>query len=219
MRALGSAEQMLEVLEAALEAGINHIETAPSYGPAEAYLGQALFHISRRRPAERAELVLTSKILPGASFEDGQVQLRASLERLGVARLDNLAVHGLNRAEHLEWALGGPGAQLLEWALAQGLVAQLGFSSHGSTPLIERALASGRFSFFSLHLHLFWRHQAGVHKRHRQSAIGPAPHRDRTIAAPRGTRPIHGNNGDTTATPSGNCDASSRFNLPPHDPP
>jgi predicted aldo/keto reductase-like oxidoreductase len=155
MRALGSAEQMLEVLEAALEAGINHIETAPSYGPAEAYLGQALFHISRRRPAERAELVLTSKILPGASFEDGQVQLRASLERLGVARLDNLAVHGLNRAEHLEWALGGPGAQLLEWALAQGLVAQLGFSSHGSTPLIERALASGRFSFCSLHLHLF----------------------------------------------------------------
>lgn len=155
MRALGSAEQMLEVLEAALEAGINHIETAPSYGPAEAYLGQALSHISRRHPAERAELVLTSKILPGASLACGQAQLRASLERLGVARLDNLAVHGLNRAEHLEWALEGPGAQLLEWALAQGLVAQLGFSSHGSTPLIERALASGRFSFCSLHLHLF----------------------------------------------------------------
>jgi uncharacterized protein len=155
MRALGSAEQMLEVLEGALEAGINHIETAPSYGPAEAYLGQALARIGSRRPAERAELVLTSKILPGASLEGGQAQLRASLERLGVARLDNLAVHGLNRAEHLEWALEGPGAQLLEWALAQGLVAQLGFSSHGSTPLIGRALASGRFSFCSLHLHLF----------------------------------------------------------------
>ena len=32
---------------------------------------------------------------------------------------------------------------------------QVGFSSHGSTTLIEQALASGRFRFCSLHLHLF----------------------------------------------------------------
>ncbi|CAK6700434.1 aldo/keto reductase [Synechococcus sp. CBW1107] len=155
MRALGSPEQMLEVLEAALDVGINHIETAPSYGPAEVYLGQALARIGACRPSERGDLVLTSKILPGASLESGQAQLRASLERLGAGRLDNLAVHGINRPEHLDWALHGAGARLLEWALAQGLVGQLGFSSHGSTPLIEQALASGRFSFCSLHLHLF----------------------------------------------------------------
>ncbi|QPN57200.1 aldo/keto reductase [Synechococcus sp. CBW1107] len=155
MRALGSPEQMLEVLEAALDAGINHVETAPSYGPAEAYLGQALARIGARRPRDHADLVLTSKILPGASLEIGQTQLLASLERLGTGRLDNLAVHGLNRPEHLDWALHGAGARLLEWVLAQGLVGQVGFSSHGSTPLIEQALASGRFSFCSLHLHLF----------------------------------------------------------------
>ena len=83
MRALGSPEQMLEVLEAALDVGINHIETAPSYGPAEVYLGQALARIGAYRPSERGDLVLTSKILPGASLENGQTQLLASLERLG----------------------------------------------------------------------------------------------------------------------------------------
>jgi len=72
-----------------------------------------------------------------------------------VARLDGLAVHGINRAEHLDWATRGPGAELLAWALGEGLVAQVGFSSHGSTPLIEAALATGRFRFCSLHLHLF----------------------------------------------------------------
>ena len=42
MRALGSVDQMASVLEAAAKIGINHLETAPAYGPAEHFLGQAL---------------------------------------------------------------------------------------------------------------------------------------------------------------------------------
>jgi uncharacterized protein len=155
MRAVESAPQMAAVLEAALAAGIRHIETAPAYGPAETYLGQALRALAARDPAAQAELVLTSKLLPGPDLADAQQQLRGILERLGVARLDNLAVHGLNRPEHLHWALQGPGAELLAWALGEGLVGQVGFSSHGDTALIEQALASERFSFCSLHVHLF----------------------------------------------------------------
>ena len=41
MRALGSVDQMHAVLQAAVLAGINHLETAPAYGPAEEFLGQA----------------------------------------------------------------------------------------------------------------------------------------------------------------------------------
>ena len=151
MRAVDSAGQMRAVVEAALTAGINHLETAPAYGPAEVHLGGALRELAI--PPQR--LLLTSKLLPGVDLASGQAQLRASLQRLGVARLDNLAVHGLNRPEHLDWALKGDGAALLGWALAEGLVGQVGFSSHGSVALIERALASGRFGFCSLHLHLF----------------------------------------------------------------
>lgn len=151
MRAVNGLEQMQAVLAAALACGINHLETAPAYGPAEGFLGEAL----RRLAVPRSALVITSKLLPGASLEEGQRQLRACLARLGVGRLDNLAVHGLNRPEHLGWALNGEGSELLRWAHGEGLVGQVGFSSHGSHGLIEAALASGRFGFCSLHLHLF----------------------------------------------------------------
>jgi predicted aldo/keto reductase-like oxidoreductase len=99
--------------------------------------------------------VLTSKLLPGVDVASGREQLRACLARLGVERLDNLAVHGLNTEAHRAWALEGDGAELLAWAVGEGLVGQVGFSSHGTTALIEAALASGRFRFCSLHLHLF----------------------------------------------------------------
>ena len=152
MRAIDSAEQMQAVLGAAAVAGLNHIETAAAYGPAETFLGQAL---DRLELAPAGGWLITSKLLPGPDLAAGQEQLRAMLQRLRVSQLAGLAVHGINRPEHLDWALTGPGAELLAWALGEGLVRQVGFSSHGSTALIERALASGRFSFCSLHLHWF----------------------------------------------------------------
>ncbi|MFM8524979.1 MAG: aldo/keto reductase [Cyanobacteriota bacterium] len=155
MRAVDHPEQMDAVLAAALRVGINHIETAPAYGPAERFLGQALARLQHHAPATRASLVLTSKLRPGSPLPQGQEQLRALLHRLGVERLDNLAVHGLNTADDLEWSLRGPGADLMRWALGEGLVGQVGFSSHGSPALIASALASGRFRFCALHLHLF----------------------------------------------------------------
>ena len=155
MRATGSPQQMAAVLEAALEAGLWHLETAPAYGPAERFLGQALRTLQQEQPQQHRRLVITSKLLPGPDLAEGQQQLRQILERLGIERLHNLAVHGLNRPEHLEWATAGPGAELLRWAVGEGLVGQVGFSSHGSSALIEAALASGRFQFCSLHLHLF----------------------------------------------------------------
>ena len=153
MRALASPDQMLSVLRAAHDAGINHLETAPAYGPSERFLGQALERLEEGLdPAEG--WVITSKLLPGISLDEGQRQLKAILQRLGRSKLDNLAVHGLNRPEHLEWALHGEGAALLDWSLRSGLVGQIGFSSHGNQELIGEAIASERFGFCSLHLHL-----------------------------------------------------------------
>jgi uncharacterized protein len=155
MRALGSAGQMEGVLRAALAAGINHLETAPAYGPAESFLGRALATLAEEGLEPVGGWRITSKLLPGCDLPSGQQQLRAILVRLGVARLSTLAVHGLNRPEHLAWASSGPGADLLAWALGEGLVGQVAFSSHGSLELIEAALAMGRFTACSLHLHLF----------------------------------------------------------------
>ncbi len=154
MRAVASSTQMEALLTAAMAAGINHLETAPAYGPAESFLGAALQELERRDPQQRLGLVITSKLLPGLTLAEGKAQLAALLRRLGIKRLDNLAVHGLNLSEHLHWALHGPGRELMAWALGEGLVGQVGFSSHGPSPLIAEALASARFSFCSLHLHL-----------------------------------------------------------------
>ena len=155
MRALGRPSQMEAVLRAALAAGINHLETAPAYGPAETFLGQALAALQRDNLGPEGGWRITSKLLPGPDLATGQGQLLSILARLGVAQLTNLAVHGLNRPEHLEWALKGPGADLLAWAKDEGLVGQVGFSSHGTPELIEAALSSGSFTFCSLHVHLF----------------------------------------------------------------
>lgn len=154
MRALSSPKQMLAVVRAALAAGINHIETAPAYGPAENFLGSALQELYKKGEEPSGGWVITSKLLPGVDLNDGKRQLEAILQRLGIAKLDNLAVHGLNQPEHLNWVIEGEGGELLRWAQAQGLVTQVGFSSHGSYPLIQEAIESGHFQFCSLHLHL-----------------------------------------------------------------
>lgn len=154
MRALASPAQMESVLRAALAVGLNHLETAPAYGPAEAFLGQALQRLQAEDLAPEGGWRITSKLLPGCDLATGQQQLRAILQRLGVPRLSHLAVHGLNRSEHLRWALHGDGADLLAWALDSGLTEAVGFTSHGSNSLIDLALASGRFSFCGLHVHL-----------------------------------------------------------------
>lgn len=155
MRALQGPEAMEAVLHRAVAVGINHIETAPAYGPAEQFLGTALASLARAQPQERAALVITSKLLPSQDAIKAWDHLQGSLQRLGIERLDNLAIHGLNTDDHLQWALTGPGAELCARALGEGVVGQVGFSSHGSNGLISKALESGRFRFCSLHLHLF----------------------------------------------------------------
>ncbi|WP_320667237.1 aldo/keto reductase [Prochlorococcus sp. MIT 1307] len=154
MRAIGSVDQMYSVLKAASIAGINHIETAPAYGPAESFLGKAINKLKQEKIEPKHGWVITSKIFPGLSLEEGKKELKRILKRLDLKRLDNLAIHGLNLNNHLEWVLEGEGSKLLQWAKEENLVGQVGFSSHGSFSLIQKAIESNRFQFCSLHLHL-----------------------------------------------------------------
>ncbi len=172
MRALDSPAQMEAVLRAALAVGINHLETAPAYGPAERFLGQALRRLQHEGAAPSGGWRITSKLLPGSELASAQRQLQAILERLGVPRLSHLAVHGLNRPEHLHWALEGDGAALLAWAQERGLAEAVGFTSHGSPELIEAALTSGRFSFCGLHVHLLDRTRLALAREALADGIG-----------------------------------------------
>ena len=150
MRALDHPGQLRVVLAAALDAGINHLETARAYGPSERYLGLALAELG----VARQGVVITTKLLPQGSCAEGLASLREGLARLGVDRVDNLALHGINSPEQLHWALQGAGAELRHAVLGEGLAGQVGFSSHGTPELVAAAISSDAFRFCSLHLHL-----------------------------------------------------------------
>ncbi len=154
MRLLSSPEHMYKAVSEAYFAGINHIETSPCYGPAEIFLGEALKRVKKEKLEPKDGWIITSKLLPGFSLREGKHQIKNILKRLGLKKINNLAIHGLNLKEHLEWALKGQGSDLLKWAEDENIVGQLGFSSHGSYELIQTAIDSNRFQFCSLHLHL-----------------------------------------------------------------
>ena len=142
MRALQSIDQMMQVMEAAVDVGINHIETSPPTDQ-QKFSSERCCSEAAVNPTQAAD---HKQIAARLCFAEGQRQLDRILERLGCQKLDNLAVHGINQQDHLDWALSGDGAALLDWAVSTGRVHQIGFSSHGSCDLIEQALQSEQFN-------------------------------------------------------------------------
>ncbi len=154
MRAIESVEQMYSVIKEACLIGINHIETAPAYGPSEKFIGESLKKLNSEGIKPINDWIITSKILPGLNFSNGKKHIEDILSTLSIQKINNLAIHGLNLNDHLNWALSGEGAELLQWAKSNDLIEQIGFSSHGSYSLIKKAIESNHFNFCNLHLHL-----------------------------------------------------------------
>ena len=155
MRATESANKMYEIIKYAHFAGINHIETAAAYGNAETFIGEALIKLEKEDNIKKKKWILTSKVLPIGNIDELKRNFYSSLKELKLQRINNLAIHGINLNEHLEWALSGEGSKFIHWIKDKGLIDQIGFSSHGSYQLINKAINSGIFNFCNLHLHLF----------------------------------------------------------------
>ncbi|WP_448524909.1 aldo/keto reductase [Parathermosynechococcus lividus] len=153
MRCLADATTLQAVLERAIAHGINHIETAAAYGASEAYIGRAL------RALGYPNLWITTKILPAGDARHVQQQIEQSRQRLGVDRLDCVALHGLNTPEHLAW-LNTAGMATLQQYQQQGIIGALGFSSHGSLPVLLAAIETGLFDFVNLHYTYFQQRNA-----------------------------------------------------------
>ncbi len=157
-------EQAQATVAAALEAGINHIETAQAYGQAEVLLGEIL----QKLAVPRQRLILTTKLTPGERLRE---RLEGSLQRLQVEYLDQFAFHGINLPEHLEWVLQ-EGLPLLRQAQQEGLVRYIGFSTHGSLELILQAIQRGQFDFVNLHYHFFQQRNAAALEAAAQQDMG-----------------------------------------------
>ena len=141
-----SQANLRAILEAAVPAGFHHIETARHYGSSERQLGWLLDQLPD------PQRILQTKVPPQADPEAFEAELRTSFERLGVARVDLLTVHGINLPEHLEQSLrpGGCRDVLRRWQ-AEGRIGHVGFSTHAPLPLICEAIASDAFDYVNLH--------------------------------------------------------------------
>ena len=140
--ALGDVTQ--EVADAsirqALDAGINHFDTAASYGESEVRLGAWM-------PRIRERIFLASKT--GDRTATGAYDsIGRSLERLRVEHLDLIQLHAVGDVEDLDRATGSGGA--LEGAFRardEGLVHAIGITGHGMDAPATHLEALRRYPF------------------------------------------------------------------------
>lgn len=161
MRCLSSAETAYQTVVAAIDQGINHLETARGYGNSELYLGAAL---QAGLPQPRSQLYITTKLPPVAAASQMDRAIDESLTRLGVDYVDALALHGVNTWEHLGWITSEHGCMVaVRQAIADGRVRHIGFSTHGFLELILATIATEQFEFVNLHYsYFFQRHSPAV---------------------------------------------------------
>src|SRR5947209_1279844 len=134
------ADRALDVL---LAHGINHIDVAASYGDAELRVAPGL----RRHPDTFFLATKTGE----RDYRGAREQIRRSLDRLGVDRVDSIQLHNLVDVIEWETALSADGA--LEAAIEareEGLVRFIGVTGHGlSVPEMHRRSLE-RFAFDSV---------------------------------------------------------------------
>jgi aryl-alcohol dehydrogenase-like predicted oxidoreductase len=136
----GEADRALDVL---LEHGVNHIDVAADYGDAELRIATWL----RRNPGTFFVATKTAE----RGYRAAREQIRRSLDRLGVDRVDLIQLHNLVDVIEWEVALGAEGAlEAAVEAREEGLVRFIGVTGHGlSVPAVHRRSLE-RFPFDSV---------------------------------------------------------------------
>ena len=131
------ADRTLEVL---LAHGVNHIDTAASYGAAEQRIGPWM-------ERHRHDFFLATKT-GQRTYQKAREEIHRSLERLRVERIDLLQLHNLVDEREWETALGPGGA--LEAAIearGAGLVRFIGVTGHGLDVAHRHRMSLERFDF------------------------------------------------------------------------
>ena len=130
-------------MEVVFQYGINHIDTAASYGDSEIRLGPWI-------EKHRQEFFLATKT-GDRGYQQAKESIHRSLERLRIDHVDLIQLHAVIEDAEWEVALGPGGA--LEAAIEarqQGLVRFIGITSHTlHAPAIHR-MSLERFNFDSV---------------------------------------------------------------------
>ena len=143
--ALGNVSQAEadRTLDTLLEHGINHIDTAASYGDSELRIAPWL----KRRPDTFFLATKTGE----RNYNEARDEIRRSLERLGVDHVDLIQLHNLVDVIEWEFALREGGAlQAAVEARDEGLVRFIGVTGHGLSVAAMHRRSLERFAFDSV---------------------------------------------------------------------
>ncbi len=139
LRAAGEKESG-RALEILLEYGVNHIDTAPRYGDAEVRIGTWMGR-------HRKDFFLATKTKQ-RTYQEAREDIRRSLERLKVDKVDLIQLHGLAHPDEWDRALGPGGAlEAAVEAREQGLARFIGVTGHGWTIAAMHRRSLQRFDF------------------------------------------------------------------------
>ncbi|HVL24496.1 MAG TPA: aldo/keto reductase [Thermomicrobiales bacterium] len=130
-------------MELIIRHGINHIDTAASYGDAELRLGPWM-------ETHRKDFFLATKT-GEREFQPAYDQIRRSLERLRTDQVDLIQLHNL--VDQSEWDIAmGPGGALEAAVRAreEGLVRFIGVTGHGLAVAERHRQSLERFDFDSI---------------------------------------------------------------------
>ena len=131
------------ILEQLLEYGINHIDTAASYGDSELRVGPWMRE-------HRKGFFLATKT-GKRSYQGARESLHRSLERLQVDQVDMIQLHNLADEEDWQHAHGAGGAiEALVEAREQGLTRFIGVTGHGTCIANMHRRSLDRFAFDSV---------------------------------------------------------------------
>ena len=138
-----SQEEADRAMEQIIEAGVNHIDVARSYGEAELRIGPWM-------PRERGRFFLGSKTTE-RTREGAWKELQETLQRLQIETLDLYQCHAVTTMEELDKVtMKGGALETLVQARDEGLTKYLGITGHGVDAPKIYLEALRRFDFDSV---------------------------------------------------------------------
>ena len=138
-----SQENADKVMEMVIEAGVNHIDVAPSYGQAEERIGPWM-------PRERGRFFLGCKTTE-RTREGAWKEMQDSLKRLQTESFDLYQCHAITTMEELDSVtMTGGALEAFVKARGEGLTKYLGITGHGVDAPQIYLEALRRFDFDSV---------------------------------------------------------------------
>lgn len=174
-------EKAIEIINRALDLGVNYIDTAPSYGDgiSETYIGQVMQN-------RREEVFLATKT-HNYDYDGTMSLIESSLERLQTDYLDLYQLHSVRTEADLREIFASHGAiKALEELKSEGVIENIGITGHRDPDILLRGIQEYDFDCLLMTLNA-----ADIHyKPFQNSLLNTAVEKDLGIIAMK--IPAHG---------------------------